>query len=334
MRKTIIIMILSGFVAALAAGPMEENMKPFPAWSSFLGCSKACADYLGLDHSAGQVWGATGYGFLLNIFPGVCPSGPTAFDNGFLLHNARSLGLEFEGYYGHSADPEFKTLQREALNFVKRALAENKPVFGWELDIPEYYLIVGADEDGYRFLDFDGSVKSCPVDRPGTSDIGMLEFLTVSRGDSLDHLSRFKSALQFLREYHSAPQGYALPNYTQGLAAYDVWIESMKSPDANHWGVAYNAQVWAEARSRALEFLIEARELPSVKESPELLELAIVQFTAVSGALKDLAAMYPMPPRGDEFTPENSEKAVGFLLKARDAERRGVDCLLQLAAGL
>lgn len=39
--------------------------------------------------------------------------------------------------------------QEQAWDYVRRQIDENLPCYGWELDVPEFYVICGYDEAGY-----------------------------------------------------------------------------------------------------------------------------------------------------------------------------------------
>jgi hypothetical protein len=330
MKKTFLLFVLFAVLFVALSAQLEEKMKMLPAWSSFMGDTKACSDYLGNKYSANWLWGVCGYGYMLNMFPGVCPSGPTAIDDSFLQRNAEVLGLKFNCFYTTKKDPEFKEKQKKALAFAQQELTAGHPVFAWELDIEEFYLVVGADKDGYKYLALDGSVQTCPVEKVGTSDIGIIEFLSVQNTKPMEPMTQFLTALENFRAYQSNPAKYALPGYTQGLKAYDVWIEGMKSKEAIPLGIAYNAQVWTEARTRMMGFLKEARSLLKQEEDLAKLDKITGQYSLVTKALAGICEIYNFPPLDEEYTPENAEKAVKLLTQAKEAETKGVQMLLEL----
>jgi len=325
------------FILALGGimAQMQDKIKPVGAWASFLGCTQACSNYLGEGHSAHWLWGVSGYAFLINIHPELCPSGPTAFDNSFLKSNAAALGLQFESIVFNKYEDEFAPKQQEAHARVKQALENDVPVFGWELGIPEYYLLAGTDDKGYLYFDFDSSVKHCPLDSIATSGIGMAEFNLLSpTGASVEPLDQIKSALKFLQDYHSHPEQFALPGYTMGNAAYGVWITALEEGKADPFGLAYNSNVWAEARSHALGFIREMKGKLSVSHDTSLLDNAISDFGIVSSDLNQLCQIYHFPPREGDQTPENAAVAIQLLMQARAAEESGIQALLRFASQL
>lgn len=314
----------------------DERMKPFPAWSSFMGCTKSCADWLGIDHSPDWIWGVSGYAFLLNMHPTLCPSSPTAFDNSFLKNNAEALGLGFQAIIFTKGDPNFAEKQKEALEYTRQALERKQPVFGLELNIPEYYLITGTDETGYRYIDMDGQTKTCPWEKLGTSDIGLVEINMIAKAEqNLSVADQVRSALKFLAAYQADPASYALPGYTMGLGAYDVWIGALRKDAPDPFGLTYNARVWGEARSGALGFLQEIKSKLGARDDYALLDSAILHFSSVEQAFREINGLFhSFPPNPEEHTKENFQRAAELLTQARDAEQAGIKALLDWGEGL
>lgn len=330
MKKLLLVLLITLCLGGLMA-QMEKELKPVMAWSSFIGCTKSCSDYLGFDYSLPWISGVSGYAFLLNIDPGLCPSGPTAFDNGFMKKNLEYLGLQFEVLAFNKYEGDLKANQKQAFEQVQKALKAKQPVFGWELGMPEYYLIAGADEKGYQYFDFDGSILTCPWDSVATSEIGMGEFCILSAAKAPEPREQIKNALTFFRDYQNDPQGFALEGYTMGPKAYDLWIAALKEAKFNPFGLAYNTQVWAEARNSAKAFLFEARQKLGKDKKYPALDKAITNFGEVSDALGQVGKLYPFPPMNDKLVPENAAKAIDLLNKARDAELSGIKAVLEFA---
>jgi hypothetical protein len=334
MKRILLILAILVLLGGLMA-QMQESIKPVYAWSSFMGCVKACADHLGCGHSANWLYGVTGYAFIMNIHPVVCPSGPTAFDNSFLIGNAGALGLGFDTINFSRRDPDFEKKQREAHAKVQKALGEGIPVFGWELDLPEYYLLAGADSTGYLFFDMDRQIKGCPWEKLGTSEIGMVEIHSLSRLTMENEpLLQVRSALQFLGEYHSDPQKYAFEGYTQGTAGYDVWIDAMQSGETDPLGLPYNARVWHEARSHAVGFLSEIKVKLGENLDYSSLDEAIKCYGEVVASLEEICKIYPFPPIGVDLTPENAARSIELLREVKNSESRGISHLLGFAEQL
>lgn len=60
-----------------------------------------------------------------------------------------NIGYILEGVSGWKGDQDLAQLQEQAWEHVKNALDQETPCYGWELDIPEFYIIFGYDDAGY-----------------------------------------------------------------------------------------------------------------------------------------------------------------------------------------
>lgn len=332
------IVVLTALLAMLSGGLMadrEKDLQPAGSWASFPGCVKSCSDFLGCGYSADWIYGVSGYAFIINMFPGTCPSGPTAFENQFLRDNLESLGLRFEAVNSWKGSPDFAEAQQQAFQLAKTTLARGNPAFGWALGILEYYPIKGTDAENYFYADFDGSTQKCRWDSLGTGSDIMLEVYGLSAvKPEADVLDQARQALKFVAEYHADPQKYALAGYTQGPAAYDVWTESLHQGDFDPFGLAYNARVWCEARERARGFLLELKQQLGNERDLSSLDKAAESFGAVAAALEGICGLYRFPPQGEDFTPEHADKAAALLNQAKLAELEGVEQLRQFASKL
>lgn len=327
--KKLLILILA-IIALSCLFAQEGELKPVGAWSSFMGNTIACSNYLGYDYSSAWIYGVTGYAFLLNMHSTVCPSSPTAFDNGILKRNAMYLGLEFDTIDFAKNDPELASRQLNALQRVETALAEGKPAFGWELGIPEYYLIASTDSTGYFYFDFDGSLKHCPYQKIATSEIGMAEFNLLSRAAVRpDALSQVRNAISFTAFLEENSSSLALPGYSMGNKGYDAWINALAQDKANKFGMAYNAHVWTEARLYAVMFLNEIPGKLGSDYNYSALKKAAKQYKKAAAALTSVCALYPFPPRDEVITPAQKNKSVKLLKQAQQAELKGMTYLKQ-----
>ncbi|MHC4431695.1 MAG: hypothetical protein ACYTBS_07640, partial [Planctomycetota bacterium] len=140
-------------VEGLAGTPTKqlEDLRWVPRWASHVGCIKGCLNYLDIDVSDAWLFGATGHAFLLNISPGLCPSGPTDWDTSRFLSLGSNIGyvVETVDEYCPRQARDLLKAQERAWAHVRGAIDRGHPCYGWELDIPEYAVIYGYDETGY-----------------------------------------------------------------------------------------------------------------------------------------------------------------------------------------
>jgi hypothetical protein len=195
---------------------------------------------------------------------------------------------------GFKHDEDFADKQRLAWANVRAAIDDSVPCYGWELAIPEYYVVYGYDGAGYLFKGpgCDSGAGPKAWTELGDSGIGVLEIYAIRPGPVADDVSAVRSALQFALQFGREPSDWTYDGYTGGIRAYDVWIEALRSGSASGMGAAYNAAVWAECRAYAADFLAEAgRRLPS--EMRPLLSAAEEGYRVVAEGLRGVTEAFP-----------------------------------------
>jgi hypothetical protein len=238
-----------------------ENLRWQGRWVTDLACLKSCMDYLGIDVSDGWLYGASGHAFALNIHEELCPSGPTAWKKGRIYELAENLGCKIRTLMAFKGQKDFTEQQKAAWEEVKKAIDEGLPCYGWELDIPEYYVINGYDGDDYLYSGCTQQQGTKAWKELGDTGIGMIEVHIVSPAESADDEKATRRALGFAIEHTKEPEKYTLNSlYKCGLNGYDQWIKALDNDRINAGGMEYNVQVWAECRQNAFAFLKEAKE--------------------------------------------------------------------------
>ena len=307
------------------------NLRWSPHWVSHLGCIKGCLDYLGLDISNAWLFGGTGHAFVINLHKEVCPSGPTAWNTEMLFRLGRNLGYALDGVFGFKGNETFATVQRRAWDHVREKIDQGVPCYGWELEIPEFYVVYGYDEEGYYFRGpgCDEGKGPKPWRELGDTGIGVVEMYSVDPGQAADDATAVRQAMAFALEHATSPEKWIFDDYKAGLAGYDHWIAAVEEGTASALGMAYNAGVWAECRRYAVRFLREAQErIDSGTQAP--FNEAIRHYGQVSESLGEVAELYPFSP---ELTEDpigiagRSAAAVGALKRAREAEAAGLQAL-------
>jgi hypothetical protein len=299
---------------------------------------------LGIDVSEPWLYGGTGHAFVINLHEQVCPSGPTAWKTEKIFELGRNLGYRLDGVFGFKHQDDFADLQRRAWGHAQEAIDEGRPCYGWELEIPEFYVVYGYDggEDGiagyyYSGPDCDEGKGPKPWQELGDTGIGALELYSVGPGEAADDATTIKEALTFALEHASSPEKWIFEHYRAGVEGFDNWIEALQKGEALDMGVRYNAGVWLECRKNAVEFLAEAKErLPGQADAP--FDEARAQYEVVAGELAEVAAIYPwMDSASDEEVlpvDDRSQAAVESLKVAREAEAAGLVALEKIVAAL
>jgi len=313
-----------------------ESLRWKCMWVSHLGCVKGCLEYLNIDVSNGWLFGATGHAFIINIHEVVCPSGPTAWDTEMLFKLGNNIGYTIDGVFGSKSDSDFDEKQKLAWEKTKHAIDEGLPCYGWELDIPEFYVVYGYNDKGYYF-----SGPKCDSDRGhkpwkelGNSEIGVLEMYAMKPKQPADDIKTIKEAFEFVLEHSKSPAKWIYPKYKAGLAGYDNWIHALETGKAHGWGMAYNAVVWSECRNFAVQFLKETKEQIGGKFS-SLFDEATSHYEVVAQNLNKVSETFPFPPKGDEVKDINRcRTALKYLKDARNAEESGLRALEKILGEL
>jgi hypothetical protein len=322
-------------VKSLSGRPTKElnGLRWVPRWASHVGCIKGCLDYLGVETSDAWLFGATGHAFVLNISPGLCPSGPTDWDTSRFLRLGRNLGYVVDKVdeYCPRQGSGLRVEQEKAWKHVRTAIAQGLPCYGWELDIPEYAVIYGHDRKGYyiRGPGCEEGKGPMPWRDLGRSEIAQVLVASVHRVAAADDLQTVREALVYALDLaHNRPRW---TDRSGGLAGYETWIQAMEQGRAGRFGLGYNAEVWAESRRFAVEFLREARQRLSCDFEVRF-EEAIQQYEVVARELRTVSDTYPFRECDDErvAVDEQSRQVVEALRQARGAEERGLTVLAAL----
>jgi hypothetical protein len=316
-----------------------ENCQWAPRWVAHLGCIKGCLNYLGIDLSDPWLYGGTGHAFVINLHEGVCPSGPTAWKTVKLFQLGKNLGYRLDGVFGFKHQDDFTELQKRAWEHTQQAIDQGHPCYGWELEIPEYYVVYGYDDVGYYYSGpgCDEGKGPKPWQELGDTGIGVLELYSVWPGEAADDATTVKQALTFALEHAASPKEWIFEHYRAGLEGFDNWIRALQEGKASDMGMRYNTAVWLECRQNAVGFLEEAKERLAGRANA-LFEEALAHYTVVSENLGKVAEAYPwtFEASDEDALPvdDKSCTAVKALQAAREAEAAGLQTLQKIVQAL
>ena len=189
------------------------------------------------------------------------------------------------------------------------------------------------DATGYHYqqLGQGGTRGPKPWQELGDTGIGALEVYNVSTCDAATPRHILKDACGFALRHAEAPEEWVFPGYSSGPAAFEVWAAALDAGTASRFGQGYNGEVWAEARTNAVDFLHEAQQrVTDLSTGP--IEEAITQYSTVRDRLQAVAEMYPFAPTyraEDEML--QSPDAARLLREAGTAETAGLEALSRIA---
>ncbi|MCK5065629.1 MAG: hypothetical protein KAQ97_10120 [Candidatus Fermentibacteraceae bacterium] len=300
-----------------------EDLKWTPMWTTHIGCMHGCAEYLGINVSPAWISGSTGHAFIINIHDILCPSGPTAWKTEMLFDLSPNFGLKQECVFGWRGDEDLKDLQKKSWDFARKAIDEGKPCFGWELEVPEFYVIQGYDEKGYLYSGplCDEGKGTKPWNELGDSDIGLIEVYSCGKCNPADTRKTLRDALQATLDHADNTKNWIMDKYHSGPDGFDTWIKAIEQENELPWGVAYNTEVWSECRKSAVHFLEEVISDFDWEIRKPLHEV-IRLYNSVYQNLDKILAVYPF--RGPGIDPEVSSSGrkmvIGALKESRKAE--------------
>jgi hypothetical protein len=310
-----------------------ENLGWKPMWVSHLGCIKGCLDYLKIDVSDAWLFGGTGHAFIINMHEIVCPSGPTAWNTEMIFKLGSNIGYTIDGIQCiPKSDPKFAEKQKQVWENTKSSIDKGLPCYGWELEIPEYYVVYGYDDKGYYYSGppCDPNVKKHKQwNELGNTEIGILEMSTVKPIKPANDIKTVKDAFRFVLEHSKSPSKWIFPKYRAGIEGFDVWIKALESGKAHSWGMAYNSAVWNECRELAVEFLKEAKL--RIGKQGELFDEAKKHYEVVAQNLKKVTELFPFPPKGEEVKDSSRCKTgAEYLAVAKNSEELGLKTLSKI----
>jgi len=314
-----------------------EGLKWQPSWISHMGCLKGCLEHIGSDMSWGWLYGATGHAFVLNVHEGLCPSGPTAWNGGTMLCElAPNAGILSDQSLAFKNSDDFRDGQRRAFEFVRDAIDAGTPCYGWELAIPEYYVIHGYDGEEYLFNGCltEGEARK-PLAELGDTGIGVLSVHKVELGEPADDAKTVGDACRYAVKFGSPETEWLFNDaYRSGPAGYERWAEALESGAASADGHGYNAKCWGECRRHAVGFLTEARERLGAN-SPSAggaLDEAVRHYEAVAAKFDEADKLRPWDGPQDGYESKFTSAELAALMRgAGEAEAKGLAALAEVA---
>lgn len=315
-----------------------KNLTWSPKWVSHLGCVKGCLDYLGIEITDAWLYGGTGHAFIINISPDSCPSGPTAWRTMMLFEQGPALGYQVSGVFGSKHDQNLSRLQEQAWDFTLSSIDQGLPVYAWEVEIPEFYVVYGYDDVGYYYSGPGADEGKGPKSwrELGDTGIGIVELYNLKPVEPKNPQEVVRSAFEKALKHADNPKEWIFENYGAGLKGFDNWISGLESGTANRFGMGYNGAVWYECRKYAVDFLGEALERLGGLV-PDLFDQAIHHYQQVADRLGDLSQSYPFSAEsGPQTIPvdDQCQEALRWLKDARQSEAKGLLVLEQIVENL
>jgi len=127
-----------------------EGLKWESFWNTQLGCLKGSIDYFGKNMSDAWLFGGTGVAFILLMDEQGYGAGGSWY-KGPMMNLCNNLGFTVNGVYGFQQDEDFPAKQQMSWENTVYAIDFGYPCYGYNLAMPEYYVVNGYEEGKYLF---------------------------------------------------------------------------------------------------------------------------------------------------------------------------------------
>jgi hypothetical protein len=325
---------------------LDLKLRPPDTWASFTGGAASALSALKHRADAADVAGLSGYAFVVNVHPELCPSGPTAFDWEALVEGMTALGRDVQLICAPREPRSDARLSRELFDKVREQVDAGRPCLVWgAAGVPEFGIVYGYRDNCYVRR----SMASCAaagdkalgpndypeeplrfdkLESPGSFSAFMFGSAHEADSDRAERAAMTR-AVQLLRDRHPC---YA-PGYVHGIAAFEAWARAMDTPPEglNPMGNAYNAQCYAELHEQGGVFLRRVAE--HQERAAGLLSEAADTYEASARALGKVAGLFPFPEGKGVEDPARRREAAALLRSCRDSDSKTASAL-ERALGL
>ena len=278
-----------------------------------------------------HLMGLSGFAFRINIGDRACPSSPCAFHwDHFMSRAMMLLGYECTIVQSFSTSFLFGRRLDEAHSLIKRSIDADLPLIGWELDLPEFGIIRGYDDDKGVYL-IDGVLaeegeQTLPYDKLGRNETESLFVLAPGRRFETDDLVCAKRAIGYA-VFHHTLEAPISKFYEIGPAAYGKWMDALRRRDIDPFGNSYNARVVLDARVAGASYLQHIAPQFPAGDSAMILEAADI-LEEVADAFMLFSGVFAFPGDDKPFKDDvNLQKGVGWVSRARAEEEKAIDLL-------
>ncbi len=327
---------------------IDTRLVPPWSWVSLVGAVAGVLKSRSVKCDFTDVAGMSGYAFIVNIHPGLCPSGPTAFDWMMLQEGIRTLGLDTEVVMAeHDEHTDDEELCTELFEKVREEIDAGRCCVVWgATDVPEFAIAYGYRDDSYLVRSYrsarhrdgqewkeglgPGDSPEEPVRYDKLNAPGCLA--AVFFGDRVESeqvradRQAIARAVQLLGDRHVCFD----PSYFHGAGAFGKWAEVLEAGEAGPSGNAYNVVCWWEMQMLASGFCLRlAKRRP---EAGEKLKQAGDLFRESFEDLEWLKGKFPFPMGGGPVDEGAAKEAARLLRECRRLNQDAAGALEQALA--
>jgi hypothetical protein len=281
-----------------------------------------------------EVMGFSGQAFRINVEEQTVDiSGPTIYDwNTVLTRGLNNLGLQIDYMDEYSFNPPDPEKLVEGIRRIQQSIEQGIPAILYDVFHPEFALVYGFDDNQRVFHAMDTKTKgSIPFDKIGQGNTGELYLITVTKTHNIAREQAFKAALEMTVQHARGHEG-TFERYTNGLMAYERWIDAFRNRRVDQLGNAYTIEVVYDARKHALNFLNQMlQELGQQRsiDSEKLMQV-VAHYQEVVTALSELQRRFPFPDGGSPNSESEAIHGMSYLEKAMFHEESAISVIEKL----
>jgi hypothetical protein len=325
---------------------VKVKLAPPASWASYVGATSSVLKSRKLKCDNADVAGMSGYTFLVNVHPELCPSGPTVFDWEMLVEGTVALGLDVQLVTAPRQAEDDARLAAELFEKVKAEIDAGRCCVVWGATCaPEFAVVYGYQGNCYLVRSYRTVRRGCtrvlgpgealedpvPFDRleaPGCFGVFLFGEPTKRDAARADR-SAVTRAVQLLRDRHPCYD----PVYRHGAGAFKVWADVLeKSPGkVNVFGNAYNAIVYQDLQALAGVFCGRlAKRYPNASWQ---LDKATTKLAKSGQNLERLCRLFPFPEGAGLDDAAKVREAAGLLRECAELSSNAASAL-ERALGL
>ena len=324
------------------------NVKLMPpgTWASYVGAAASVLMSRKVKCDNADVAGMSGYAFLVNVHPGLCPSGPTAFDWEMLVEGTAALGIGVQLFTTPRRPEDDARLAAELFERVRAEVDAGRCCVVWgAAGTPEFAVAYGYKGDSYLVRSYRTCRKGCtkpvgptemledpvPFDKlesPGCFGLFLFEEAVKTDGERADRNAVTRAAW-LLRDRHPCLD----PSCSHGARAFRAWADALEksSADVDPFGNAYNVKVYQELQEFGGEFC--KRLAKRRKSAGKHLDEASVALTESAKNLGEVGGLFPFPEGKGLGEPARARKAAWLLRECAELNTVAASAL-ELALGM
>jgi hypothetical protein len=325
---------------------VNVKLAPPASWTSYVGTVASVLMSRSVKCDYADVAGMSGYAFLVNVHPELCPSGPTVFDWEMLVEGTIALGLDVQLVTALRQAEEDARLAAELFEKVKAEIDAGRCCVVWgATGAPEFAVVYGYQENCYLVRSYRTVQSGCtgalgpdearedpvPFDRleaPGCFGVFLFGEATKRDAARADR-GAVTRAVQLLRDRHPC----LVPGYSHGAIGLKMWADALDKTSAkvNPSGNAYNAVCYHELQEFGAEFL--TRLSTRHKNAAKPLADAGRALAKSARNIEAVTRLFPFP-EGKGLDDASKTREAAVLLRECAELNTAAAAALELALGL